>query len=657
MAMRWCLALGSFALMALAVACGGTQTTPTPVPAATLPPFDIVLNTGYDQAAEVEIAYGTSDDDWDLVTWVETPTLSYGSNVTYGCGMAAYSASTPPPGPSTPSDAIVVLSQDWSQRWSSVLAGPDSRWVSTDQRGRPGVAPLEEFVWAFEFTLPQGATNIVLVMDIYADQAATVTLNGNLIGTVPDWPVQASQGPTSISTSDASHFQAGTNLLEVEVTEAGAYSLNSGCGIVTGFNIAGSVSGLGPPLPTPTPTLAAITAIALTPVVASTEPLRCPRGETEIQTVFRAGVNDGYGPDPDTPAAAPSAGLDASITRPLLDFDQLAWDRWFAHTFVGLPTDMVSAELEIGLMSWGEGPENDSISLRFTDQGGNLTGIAWTSRIGSPGGLLPQSWPTYNQFTFFLDLSQLPPQGTSLLADLNASGFLDVVVQDDTRVDYVNLSVTVCGMPATPTPTPLSVAGTPFRVTPTPTATPLSVVGAVGTPFRATPTPTAIPRPTSTPTPTATPRPSPTPTVTPTKKNPDLEIKKSLNGEFHYGGTGSYTLLVGNVGAGTAMSPITVVDVLPDGFTFDSYSDPFSTDWACAASGQQVTCTYTGPDISPGGFLPTLIINVTIDPIDRFPGGSDAVENCAQVRHPDDADPGNDQSCVTVIITPASAGG
>ncbi len=59
-------------------------------------------------------------------------------------------------------------------------------------------------------------------------------------------------------------------------------------------------------------------------------------------------------------------------------------------------------------------------------------------------------------------------------------------------------------------------------------------------------------------------------------------------------------------------------------------------------SGQQVTCEYTGPDISPGGFLPTLIITVTIAPIEQFPWGSDAVDNCAQVRHPDDVNPEND---------------
>ncbi len=138
--------------------------------------------------------------------------------------------------------------------------------------------------------------------------------------------------------------------------------------------------------------------------------------------------------------------------------------------------------------------------------------------------------------------------------------------------------------------------------------------------------------------------------TTPTAEKPDLAIEKFLNSEFHYGQSGSYTILVQNTGDGPADSPITVVDDLPPGFTFDSYS---GTDWTCTASAQQVTCTYNGPSISPGGFLPLLIINVKIDPIATFPGGSDAVENCATVEHPDDINPANDRSCVQTIITPA----
>lgn len=159
---------------------------------------------------------------------------------------------------------------------------------------------------------------------------------------------------------------------------------------------------------------------------------------------------------------------------------------------------------------------------------------------------------------------------------------------------------------------------------------------------------------------TAKPAASPTYTGTataPTKGNPDLAIEKSLNGEFHYGQSGFYTILVSNVGSGTASSPIIMVDTLPDGLTFDSYSSPYSSDWASSVSGQQVIFTYTGPDISPGGFCPTLIINVKIAPIGQFPGGSDAVDNYAAVKHPNDGNLSNNQSRVRTVITPAGAAG
>ena len=155
-----------------------------------------------------------------------------------------------------------------------------------------------------------------------------------------------------------------------------------------------------------------------------------------------------------------------------------------------------------------------------------------------------------------------------------------------------------------------------------------------------------VPQPTAAPAPTPMPAPSP---------ELDLAIEKLLDSAFHYGRSGSYAFRIWNVGAGIARSPITMVDDLPDGFTFDSYSDPFTTDWACTASGQRVTCAYNGPDISPGGFLPALVVTVTVAPIGEFPEGSGAVENCAQIRQRDDVNPANDESCVSTAVTPSGA--
>lgn len=145
--------------------------------------------------------------------------------------------------------------------------------------------------------------------------------------------------------------------------------------------------------------------------------------------------------------------------------------------------------------------------------------------------------------------------------------------------------------------------------------------------------------------------------VTPTLLT-DLALDKFANLPFQYGQQASYTIQVQNQGSGTVASPITVVDVLPDGLTYLSFTDPYSSDWSCSAAGQTVTCIYSGSDIAPTGVLPTLMINVQIATVEDFPAGGDQVENCATVRYDSDVDPGNDQGCVsTIVTTPGAAGG
>ena len=131
-------------------------------------------------------------------------------------------------------------------------------------------------------------------------------------------------------------------------------------------------------------------------------------------------------------------------------------------------------------------------------------------------------------------------------------------------------------------------------------------------------------------------------------------MDKYANLPFNYGRAASYAILIKNVGNGTARSPIEMADVLPNGLTYVSYS---ATNWTCTASGQTVTCTYKGPDISPGGALPTLIINVIIATVDKFPAGTDTVRNCAEVRYGNDVNPGNNSSCVTATVTRSGAAG
>ena len=70
--------------------------------------------------------------------------------------------------------------------------------------------------------------------------------------------------------------------------------------------------------------------------------------------------------------------------------------------------------------------------------------------------------------------------------------------------------------------------------------------------------------------------------------------------------------------------------------------------WSASASGGVVTATHPNNGaLGPGGCLPTLTLTVDVVPAAQFPGGSDAVQNCAELL----ADGAVvDESCVTHVI-------
>lgn len=147
--------------------------------------------------------------------------------------------------------------------------------------------------------------------------------------------------------------------------------------------------------------------------------------------------------------------------------------------------------------------------------------------------------------------------------------------------------------PCQPTRTPTS--------TPTvPTATPTAIVP-TATPTQ--PGPTAPPTITHTPTatPSATASPSPIPAST------DLALSKTVLGSFRVGSTGSYFLVVTNNGPAATNIPFTISDPLPNGLTYLSAS---GTGWSCSASGQNVSCTFSGTLTAGSNTALTLNVNV-----------------------------------------------
>jgi len=162
--------------------------------------------------------------------------------------------------------------------------------------------------------------------------------------------------------------------------------------------------------------------------------------------------------------------------------------------------------------------------LSLTDAAGTLQPGGWSRFLGSgnsTAGLRPNSWYSgnYNSGYQFgpLDLANLASASgpnLNLLPQLNAQHFLDVIVQDDSSVDWVSLDVCV----AAPTPTPVLITALPAtavgRATDTPTPLPVATASLTFTPPTQTP-PTPVP-PTAAPVATDTPAPAATATTAPT---------------------------------------------------------------------------------------------------------------------------------------------
>lgn len=91
--------------------------------------------------------------------------------------------------------------------------------------------------------------------------------------------------------------------------------------------------------------------------------------------------------------------------------------------------------------------------------------------------------------------------------------------------------------------------------------------------------------------------------------NVDLAMVMTRSGPLIPGGSASYTLTVTNSGSTPESGPLTVVDTLPAGLTYASFS---GSGWTCGVSGQVVTCTRPGA-LAAGATAPALVLNVNVD--------------------------------------------
>ncbi|MFN8666215.1 MAG: hypothetical protein U0164_03335 [Gemmatimonadaceae bacterium] len=111
----------------------------------------------------------------------------------------------------------------------------------------------------------------------------------------------------------------------------------------------------------------------------------------------------------------------------------------------------------------------------------------------------------------------------------------------------------------------------------------------------------------------------------------DLSITKSHSGTFIAGSSGTYALLVRNVGTIPTAGAISVSDNLPAGLSFVSGT---GSGWSCSAVGQAVSCTNAGPIAA--GATSTITLTVAV-----APSAPSSVTNTATVTTPGDANAGN----------------
>jgi hypothetical protein len=162
---------------------------------------------------------------------------------------------------------------------------------------------------------------------------------------------------------------------------------------------------------------------------------------------FRAGVADEFA----DPVEATSRGAALNAAFPAAQwkgFNDATSNHFVGHTFTGLPADITRAELVLRVKPHADTPSNDSVNLGLLPPNLFAASFHFADLPEAHGTWEPGSnGPT----TFTLTLG-VPYQ--ALLGQMSSQHALDVLVQDDSAVDFLQLRVWVC-------PPPVAASGLP----------------------------------------------------------------------------------------------------------------------------------------------------------------------------------------------------
>lgn len=163
---------------------------------------------------------------------------------------------------------------------------------------------------------------------------------------------------------------------------------------------------------------------------------------------YLAGTHDNFvGPEPSTPSQGfhdylvNNVGTGSTV---LEQFDVPADNHWFGHTFYGLwdPNYLVvDARLCMQIKVTGGIPSTDALYFGDWNNPSGPSDVVYGILMNQLCGMVPDQ-----VYTICLDLDDLPPwsrYSTNIIATLQ-DGDLDVFISDDTEVDWLELTVTLC---------------------------------------------------------------------------------------------------------------------------------------------------------------------------------------------------------------------
>jgi hypothetical protein len=130
-------------------------------------------------------------------------------------------------------------------------------------------------------------------------------------------------------------------------------------------------------------------------------------------------------------------------------FDEVGYNLALGHSFTGWMGAVCGATLEFHARADGSQCTNDSIRLAYTGSTIPADGFVYWITLGPLHG---SDWTAGSVATFTLDLANLPPYGgfpTDVLPELQ-DGELELLVEDDTSVDYAVLRVCLCTIDVDP---------------------------------------------------------------------------------------------------------------------------------------------------------------------------------------------------------------